>query len=949
MAANSTPTATSSFTTFLNQFTNRRHGTKDPDIPPKRRITDLRSLEEAKSFAEGGWTNGMSRVQYSKLAFKALLANKASLNDLLGFLKDPGVNLPQSRNVTVLITHYRSRGQSLPMQFYATLQQLLTLGMIHPLELLQVLDNLPETDYLKLEGIWKSMKACRVIPIRTDCARRILDRVDALTEKRDRRELATLRLELYQHIFPLHQKNVSDESDLGHYLAYWATSVVLQSPKPATYPNRDTLLHIISLVRSSQRQKRHLLSATANLLSQKPFTASELPQWRSLIIDWLDLLLETEPGRRHALSDPRQLNKFYDMISEHLALYELAPFFKKLPTFITSRIIAQSWLPRLYPGSWSAADSFTLERDIMIIPTTDLRSPRYVRRTDHFADIVIALARRGLDYEAPMTNMVKLCHAIYGTQGVFDLVRTWRFAQIRIIPEAFGEILRSLSQTTPWTALAIYQQARLWIGSSPELLPKLIEEGTSPNKIFKILNHKDPTNSVPVHRRDSPKNNLHNTRNTLIHVVADAFSRSQGVRGNLEPKTLRPFRSRQMFRNVYLAYRYLVTRQSPVHPLMSRALVRAGIIRPLENNEWVNTSRIQWILQVVGRVEGQDVAMELDKKIYEWRGKVHRYIMSRRRQQGSDSRHQQITRAQSLGRTPEKATLFSCQSITLAPSDSARMDTKALEEGEGDASNSLEAKLSPFLSLSHHETLKSNDRLSSLEMMTNTYTPKSLHLQSSIRPTTRDCFTISPQFEEMEGVPLSPPVERMPITSMAQSGRHEIAGFEALSWPEESTQSLVGKPPRSFRDFAPRQRTPCTPALVKDIIYTSSINPSQLENSPSPATSRPKTTQVKDTSTSSTNGDSLPFKISRQPHGPAFLISTVRGGIRDELTQFKTTRSSLIRYQIDENINGAGEDMLSRHPMRKGMTTRGEVMVAPRYRRNRDGVLVKVEAYRSRR
>jgi hypothetical protein len=949
----------------------RKHGTKDPGIPFKTRLENLHTLEEAKTLAEGARTSGMDPVVYSKLAFKAMLANKSPLNDLLGFLKDPGINLPEVRNVMVFIAHYNRKDRSLPKRLYTTIQQLLSLGMIYPAELLEILNHLPEIDYLKLEGIWKGMKACRVIPIRIDCARQLLHRVAALAEKRDRRDFASLRLELYQHIFPMRQQIVSKEPNLGHHLAYWATSIQDQLSNTPNCPDRATLLHIISHIGSSREQ--YIVSATETLLRQRPSADSDLPHWRLLINDWLALLLETEPGRRHALSDgdPRQLSKFYDMISEHLTLHDLAPFFKELPTFVASCIIAQSWLPRLYPGLWSVADSLAIEYDLRVIPTTDLRSYCYIRGTDHFADIVIALARRGFDYEAPMTAIVELCDAIYGPKGVLQLARTWRYAQIRIIPEAFGDILRNLSQNSPRTALVLYQQARLWIGSSPELLPKLIDQGTTAYHIMRILNHRDPTNSVPVHLRDSPKNSLHNTRNTLVHVVADAFSRYQGVRRIFRSRGV--LRSRQMFRNVYLAYRYLVTRQSSVHPLMSRALVRAGITRPLENYEWVNTSRIRWILHVVARVEGQEVASELDKKIYAWRGKVHRYIMSKEaymRRKGIVTGQEPGAKELLLRRSLERRALRNSQSRASAPSGWFRDDSRVLEEEESDALSSLEEKMfATSMALSHHGKVEHNDAFSLLGMANHAHPKDSAQLQGSVRPALHESFSISPQFEENEGdtpsllgertlttakVPshpeevdnddvLSSTEERIPTAPMASSQHNEAEQSDTSMSPDETVQSLLEMPVHSSKDLVPRQRNSFTSSPAEETISTSSRHHNHLGHYRLPATSMVPASHNEVALSSLQVTNSAPLKISKQLHGPAFLISTVRGGIRDELTQFKTTKSSMIRYQIDESFDQAGKDRLSQHPLKKRMTVRGDLMICHRYMRNKDGIFMRVD------
>lgn len=50
------------------------------------------------------------------------------------------------------------------------------------------------------------------------------------------------------------------------------------------------------------------------------------------------------------------------------------------------------------------------------------------------------------------------------------------------------------------------------------------------------------------------------------------------------------------------------------------ALVQTGIIRPLELGKWVSTSRIRWLLELIGKHESLQVADQVDRALYEWRG-----------------------------------------------------------------------------------------------------------------------------------------------------------------------------------------------------------------------------------------------------------------------------------------------------------------------------------------
>lgn len=111
--------------------------------------------------------------------------------------------------------------------------------------------------------------------------------------------------------------------------------------------------------------------------------------------------------------------------------------------------------------------------------------------------------------------------------------------------------------------------------------------------------------------RDPPENIT--ARAQLLHRMAHAYSAAP----HLTP--------RMAFRLVHLCYTRHV-REKLGYQEFSRvtvlALVRAGIVRPLEQVQWVSTERIQWLLKLIRRVESCDVADEVDRAIYEWRGIV---------------------------------------------------------------------------------------------------------------------------------------------------------------------------------------------------------------------------------------------------------------------------------------------------------------------------------------
>lgn len=82
---------------------------------------------------------------------------------------------------------------------------------------------------------------------------------------------------------------------------------------------------------------------------------------------------------------------------------------------------------------------------------------------------------------------------------------------------------------------------------------------------------------------------------------------------------------RMAFRNVHECYvQHAKERLGPPSLTIARALIRAGLVRPLQAGQWVNTTVVRWVLHIVRFTEGTDVADRIDETMYKWRGAIAR-------------------------------------------------------------------------------------------------------------------------------------------------------------------------------------------------------------------------------------------------------------------------------------------------------------------------------------
>ncbi|KAI5204200.1 hypothetical protein E4T39_03746 [Aureobasidium subglaciale] len=161
-------------------------------------------------------------------------------------------------------------------------------------------------------------------------------------------------------------------------------------------------------------------------------------------------------------------------------------------------------------------------------------------------------------------------------------------------------------EKTNW-ALDVFTRpkAHQWLSDVPELLFALIEtRPVSPELIFGLLNRPDYENSLPMNLRSVVKNSLSERTVHLVHHVAYAMAKSELLT------------SRAAFRRVHDCYSYLQDRGAPLSSVMSRALVHAGVTRPLREGIWLSTYKFQWILRIVRDLEGDEVADSLDEAAF---------------------------------------------------------------------------------------------------------------------------------------------------------------------------------------------------------------------------------------------------------------------------------------------------------------------------------------------
>jgi hypothetical protein len=185
---------------------------------------------------------------------------------------------------------------------------------------------------------------------------------------------------------------------------------------------------------------------------------------------------------------------------------------------------------------------------------------------------------------------------------------------LRLPKRPMDKIISTMAKDQPRLAYNIWRCRRINVSQFPHLLISLIHGSwVHSAEIFQMLQDKELPSIVPTEKR--PKR-LNQIRNDLLHKIALAFANAKGES------------SRVAFRNVESCYWYLVEHRSRLQPAIARALVHAGITRPLQKNEHINFGRCMWILGIVRALEGDEVANQLKTVMWRWRANIRDFLPS---------------------------------------------------------------------------------------------------------------------------------------------------------------------------------------------------------------------------------------------------------------------------------------------------------------------------------
>jgi hypothetical protein len=151
----------------------------------------------------------------------------------------------------------------------------------------------------------------------------------------------------------------------------------------------------------------------------------------------------------------------------------------------------------------------------------------------------------------------------------------------------------------------------------PDLPLALLKDRRVKFEIFELLNRQP--SPVPLEWRDTQKLSVTPGHIEIVHMLAHSCAHMASLRPS------------QAYRNVWALYRWLQDRGAPIQPIVSRALVTAGIVRYIKDYKWIPDERLEYILSIVEKVEGVEIRERVERLAVDMRASVHDKVIAKRR------------------------------------------------------------------------------------------------------------------------------------------------------------------------------------------------------------------------------------------------------------------------------------------------------------------------------
>lgn len=597
-------------------------------------LQESNTIEEIRRAAFHHNTAVSRNKGHSALGFGRLLDSDSPMPILLQFLEDEELNNPAARNLAALMAWgIMEKTHDEIGSLNAWLEQRIAPGLLSESEIQSLLHGLSLSFRHKplpwharwrtwsiYKSIWQGIQASKIngIPnLGSDTIRQLLEAASRSPDLSEGRgigmKILKMRKDKLRNLLP----------NISHFALQLSETPLSRLPHGSIGPEEDwsfswfyPLLALIPqkdasaiIVNLSWKLTRRLLNRERNgdLMAQ----------------EWFSVL--TPEVLQAARKDPKWTEKWW-LIDRDLAsstrpdgLKTLASYLQPFEDKERYLFLLRSWVPprwprgdkiKIYVFSEASADTASWKefiRKIELEPYFPGIDPDTM-----LLDIVQRLHKTYLEVlRTILPDLLHLLRCLGQSSAIIRIARYLKDHNVHVdystwTTEVTAHLRHNLS-----LAFSLFQlDTRLRFEDCPGLAEALITSPSLPTApIFHLMQRQRRTiGSVPLPQTSNSERLLAITpeRVALLHRMALAFANA----AHLSP--------RQAYRGVSRCAQYFRDRPDLLKPEMATALATAGVLRYLERGMWVSTVRFAYVLGMVRGLEGEAVAGELDRVVWEW-------------------------------------------------------------------------------------------------------------------------------------------------------------------------------------------------------------------------------------------------------------------------------------------------------------------------------------------
>lgn len=332
----------------------------------------------------------------------------------------------------------------------------------------------------------------------------------------------------------------------------------------------------------------------------------------------------------------------YAEIAKHIPLKTIVERFapKHVDPSDIARFLLRIWLPnagfdnmfRSRLGSGNATDGWRGIKPIQYgtrrpssedLPAVEKEFEALYYRSDNrnaWPNLVKAFKRKGLSYRHVLGLVLDICKVRHEPETIYCIfLKMLKDPELAIPTNVYVSIIEHLmSKGKNDLAYKVFcESPSIAVTDVPELPVALLKDESVRFDIFEMLNRQP--HKVPLEWRTTAKLTITPGHIEVVNMLAHSCASMESLRPS------------QAYRNVWALYRWLQDRGAPIQPLISRALVTAGILRYLKDLRWIPDERLEYILSIVEKVEGVGVREKVEQLATYMRASVHDKVIAKRR------------------------------------------------------------------------------------------------------------------------------------------------------------------------------------------------------------------------------------------------------------------------------------------------------------------------------